>query len=466
MRRMLNSILVVILFILAFSARPAEAQQGAPFYVVQQGDTLSVLARTFGTTVEALARANAISDPSLLYPGMELIIPNYKGFQGELAVAQVSFGESLLSLASRFGLSVDQSARLNRVVNPERVYASQPWVVIKQGEEPSPGIGARLSLPRAGETRLLFAVREGINPWEIGRAERDSLSKWRLPGDLFLVSSGEPLAHAFPHPVEEVEMSPQPAVQGKTTLVRLNAAADLVVQGSLGEHELHFFPNGEGEHVALQGIHAMAEPGLYDLNLEILYEDEGVGAFRYRQPVNVTSGDYGFENINGVPAETIDPEVTEPEEAFVAELLSPVTTDRHWSGSFVFPSTYYTESFLSIFGTRRSYNWGAFQYYHTGMDFYANTGMPIQASAAGRVVFAGSLKVRGGVTYIDHGWGVYSGYFHQSEIFVTEGEQVEQGQVIGEVGGTGRSTGPHMHWEIWVGGVPVDPIDWVEGSFP
>lgn len=466
MRRTCNVILISFLLVLAFRPGHAHAQQDAPYYVVQQGDTLSVIARTFGTTVEALARANAISDPSLLYPGMELVVPGYEGFQGELTVAQISFGESLLSLAARFGLSVDQMARLNRVVNPERVYAGQPWVLIETQGSSSLASGTRRSLPHAEETRLLFAAREGVNPWTIGDGDVPALRKWRLPGAPFLVPAGDPPAHTFPAPVTHVEMSPEPAVQGKTTLIRITAEEDLFAGGSLGEHELHFFADGEGGLVALQGIHAMAEPGLYDLDLEIGYGQEAAGSYRFRQPVNVTAGDYGFENINGVPPETIDPEITEPEEAFVAELLAPVSPKRHWSGPFVFPSTYYTESFVSTFGTRRSYNWGAFQYYHTGLDFYANTGMPIQASAAGRVVFAGLLKVRGGVTYIDHGWGVYSGYFHQSEIFVEEGQFVEKGEPIGEVGGTGRSTGPHMHWEIWVGGVPVDPIDWVEGGYP
>jgi murein DD-endopeptidase MepM/ murein hydrolase activator NlpD len=466
MRRTINVILLSFILILTFRPGPVRAQQGAPYYLVRQGDTLSVIARTFGTTVEALARANAISDPSLLYPGMELVVPSYEGIQGELTIAQVSIGESLFSLASRFSLSVDQMVHLNRVVNPERVYAGQPWVVIEVAEQSLPASGAQLRLPRAGETRLLLAARQGIHPWMIGGNGTLSLRKWRLPETPFLVPGGEPLTHALPAPITTVEMTPEPAIQGKTTAIRISAEADLVLQGSLGEHELHFLPNGEGDRVVLQGIHAMAEPGLYDLELVVRYEEEEAGRFRFRQPVSVTAGDYGFENINGVPPETIDPQVTGPEEAFVAELLAPVTPERYWSGPFVFPSTYYTESFLSTFGTRRSYNWGAFQYYHTGMDFYANTGMPIQASAAGRVVFAGSLKVRGGVTYIDHGWGVYSGYFHQSEIFVEEGQFVEKGELIGEVGGTGRSTGPHMHWEIWVGGVPVDPIDWVEGGFP
>ncbi len=67
---------------------------------------------------------------------------------------------------------------------------------------------------------------------------------------------------------------------------------------------------------------------------------------------------------------------------------------------------------------------------------------------------------------IDHGWGIYSGYMHQSEILVEEGEQVEAGQLIGLVGGTGRVTGSHLHLEVWVGGVQVDPMEWLEKPFP
>jgi murein DD-endopeptidase MepM/ murein hydrolase activator NlpD len=67
---------------------------------------------------------------------------------------------------------------------------------------------------------------------------------------------------------------------------------------------------------------------------------------------------------------------------------------------------------------------------------------------------------------IDHGWGVYSAYMHQAEIKVEEGDQVQAGQVIGIVGQTGRVNGPHLHLEIWAGGVQVDPLDWLENVYP
>ena len=92
--------------------------------------------------------------------------------------------------------------------------------------------------------------------------------------------------------------------------------------------------------------------------------------------------------------------------------------------------------------------------------------MNILAPAAGTVVFAGPMTVRGNATMMDHGWGVYTGYLHQSEILVKVGDKVTPGQVIGLVGGTGRVTGPHLHWEVWVGGVQVDPLEWLETVFP
>jgi murein DD-endopeptidase MepM/ murein hydrolase activator NlpD len=67
---------------------------------------------------------------------------------------------------------------------------------------------------------------------------------------------------------------------------------------------------------------------------------------------------------------------------------------------------------------------------------------------------------------IDHGHGIYTGYMHQSEIYVKPGQAVKAGGLIGLVGGTGRVEGPHLHWEVWAGGVQVDPIDWLANSYP
>jgi hypothetical protein len=277
---------------------------------------------------------------------------------------------------------------------------------------------------------------------------------------------GEVGSDLFPGIIEKIVITPSIIEQGntETIYVRTKRAANL--EGRLGEYVLEFFPNSEiGGYNALQGIHALEEPGLYDLEIVVRSPDTDAIVSTFIHPVEVLEGDYGFQRIDGVPAETIDPANTEPEQNLVEELLAPASEDRLWEGAFDYPSQYYTEKFISTYGLRRSYNNGSYFYYHTGLDFYG-IDIPIYAPADGRVVYTGSLTVRGDTTYIDHGWGVYSGYFHQSEIYVAEGEMVERGQVIGKTGGTGRATGPHLHWEIWVGGVPVDPLDWVEMEFP
>jgi murein DD-endopeptidase MepM/ murein hydrolase activator NlpD len=233
----------------------------------------------------------------------------------------------------------------------------------------------------------------------------------------------------------------------------------------LGEYALNFFETSPGNFVALQGIHALETPGLYDLELR-LYTSQGEEiTFAYSQPIAVRDGGYGFEYLIGVPTETTDPDTIAAEDAILEPILFAASPDRLWDGPFAYPSDYYTESFLSVFGTRRDYNGGVLSFYHTGVDFYG-VDVPIFAPAPGRVVFVGEQVVRGNVTYIDHGWGVFSGYFHQSEIYVSVGDLVVAGQEIGLVGNTGRSSGPHLHWEIWVGGVPVNPLDWILIGFP
>jgi murein DD-endopeptidase MepM/ murein hydrolase activator NlpD len=100
------------------------------------------------------------------------------------------------------------------------------------------------------------------------------------------------------------------------------------------------------------------------------------------------------------------------------------------------------------------------------MDIAANMGDPVQAANRGRVALAEALKVRGNAVIIDHGLGVYSCYYHLSEIRVQKGQMIEKGQVIGLVGSTGLSTGPHLHWEMRVTGNPVNPIQWTQRAIP
>jgi len=100
--------------------------------------------------------------------------------------------------------------------------------------------------------------------------------------------------------------------------------------------------------------------------------------------------------------------------------------------------------------------------FHEGLDISASSGTPIKASASGVVEFAGKKGGYGNCVIINHGNGIKTLYAHASKLLVEEGRKVQKGDVIAKVGSTGRSTGPHLHFEVLVGGTPVDPLKYLE----
>ncbi|TVQ08528.1 MAG: M23 family metallopeptidase [Leptolyngbya sp. DLM2.Bin27] len=151
----------------------------------------------------------------------------------------------------------------------------------------------------------------------------------------------------------------------------------------------------------------------------------------------------------------------------VAAFRALVSPDRHWNGAMQRPNS---GRISTQYGVRRYYN-GVFSqdYYHRGLDYAAPTGSPVLSPAAGRIVLVGRVadgfELHGNTIGIDHGQGVLSIMIHLSRIDVNEGDRVQPGQVIGAVGNTGASTGPHLHWGLYVNGVCVDPAPWLAGRF-
>lgn len=146
----------------------------------------------------------------------------------------------------------------------------------------------------------------------------------------------------------------------------------------------------------------------------------------------------------------------------VAAFKQIVSPEKFWAGPFLRPSQ---GRVSSEYGVRRYYN-GVFaeNYYHRGIDYAAPTGTPVVAPAAGKIALTGRVadgfELHGNTIGLDHGQGVESIFIHLSRIDVQEGDFVEAGQVIGSIGNTGASTGPHLHWGLYVNGVAVDPAPW------
>ncbi len=167
-----------------------------------------------------------------------------------------------------------------------------------------------------------------------------------------------------------------------------------------------------------------------------------------------------------VPADLLpllDPRVRDDEDAQLAPTYARVTRPRLWDGRFLLPVE---GPIITQFGEIRSYNGGPPTGHHGGVDFAAAAGRPVLAPAQGRVALVDQARLRGTMIVLDHGLGVFTTYAHLSEVDVHIGQEVQRGQPIGKVGSTGLSTGPHLHWELRVGGVLVNPLEWTERSLP
>lgn len=117
----------------------------------------------------------------------------------------------------------------------------------------------------------------------------------------------------------------------------------------------------------------------------------------------------------------------------------------------------------SPFGLRRFFN-GEERNPHSGLDFAVGAGKPIKAPAAGKVVLIGDYFFNGKTVFVDHGQGLISMFCHMSRVDVKVGQQLPRGGVVGRVGATGRATGPHMHWNVSLNDVRVDPAIFI-GAF-
>ncbi|MBI3760416.1 MAG: peptidoglycan DD-metalloendopeptidase family protein [Chloroflexi bacterium] len=455
----------------------AFAQSSGPAYVIQPGDTLFAIAQRFGTTVDELEAANPGVNPNALIVGGRLIIPGFPNVSGTLQFHVVELGETLDSIARRFSIARDDLVRLNRIVNPKAIYLGQS-LVYAQGSTPPKTQGERLRLLPEGGTLAAFAAAANMNPWALATLNSLASPALTLDGHPILIPDPA-VSNGLPWPLTSFSVNPPAGTQGRTLEIKIEASQPITLTGTFAQfgaatpsadvspraclypfHTLHFATEADAA-VALQGVCALAEPGTYEISLTAT--DQAGSGVDFSQLILVTAGSYAKEELRVAP-ETLDPAIVQPEVEAVRAVATGFTPTRTWDGVFKAPSQ---GDFRSYFGTRRSYNGGPFDSFHGGLDYSGPIGTPITAPAPGVVVLVEpNFKVYGGVTFIDHGWGVYTGYLHQSKIEVAVGDRVSTGQEIGQVGNTGRVTGPHLHWEVWVGGIQVDPLEWLERSFP
>ncbi len=408
-----GGVLAILLFAALLTARPLHAQEDAGSYTVAAGDTLGAIAARFGVTVDALASANAIDDPNRIRVGQVLFIPNADGTLSAPALASITTtasvradaGDTLATLAARYQVDPALIAELNGAPSSRRLFPGQPVQVPAQAAPPATAnFGA----------------------------------------------------------ITAVELS-ESIVQGRTGRLYVTSSRPLELIGRWNGQPLNFIALDDAGYrqFAFIAVDALLDPGVYPL--EVGYTTaRGVELILPRQ-VEVTAGPYGFQEIvvSQDKADVLTPDVVAAERDRVVAIWSQQSPSLYWQERFRRPiSADYPTT--SPFGTRRNYSVADIGSFHAGQDFGAPEGTLIFAPAPGVVVLAEPLAVRGNAVIIDHGAGALTGYWHMSEMKVTAGMEVAAGDVLGLVGNTGLSTGAHLHWELRIDGIAVDPMQFLD----
>ena len=396
--------LIVVAVPVATNAAPP---QGTPdTYIVQAGDTLFVIAARYHTTVAAIKQLNGLGNNDTIQVGQKLLVP-----VGDNAGA----GAPALALTTH-----------TYIVQPEDTLAriaSRYGVTVRAVEQ----------LNGLANANLIVA----------GQA-------LAIPANPNLVKPG-------------LLIEPTTARQGGTVLVQLTRPELAAVKGMFNNRAIEF-TRSAGYFYALLGVSRCAKIAPAPLTLTLTDTDGQTTT--ETATIQIAAATFAVQQIT-LPAgkgALLDNALQVREGTQLVELVNQRTPARLWSGAWRLPVV---GPISSAFGTRRSYNGGAVGACgHEGTDFDVDAGVLVHAPARGKVMFAAATQVRGNLVVLDHGAGIFSAYYHLAAIDTQVGQIVAPGTLLGKVGTTGLSTGPHLHWSMWVNGEYVDPLEWTRRALP
>jgi len=441
-------------------AQPTPESQPPPdlpgTHIVREGETLVSIAEQYGTSVDVLQTVNQISDPGMLQVGQPLLIP---GGEGEVVatIHTIQVGDTLRGLAIAYHTTPMTIAKTNRLINPYHLAAGQGLVILSYtgSAEPDEVRGTSV-LVQEGDSLLTISAEYNRSPAEVLAANDLSYPATLFPGQRLRLPDEERFQF-LPNPWKHLWMYPLPAIQGEAVAIYVRSMLLGQPEGFFAGQAVTFTPYEDG-YVALVGLGAFTEPGVHELEIRITGSERPWPPFK--QEVQILSGGYGTQYIT-IPVELaslLEPEVRVEDEAALSTAYTQVSDTPYWDGPFQLPVT--NTVVTAGYGDSRSYNGGPIEIYHSGVDFAGGIGTPINAPAAGTVVFSDTLQLFGKALVIDHGLGIMTGYYHLSNVVVKVGEQVEVGQLIAEGGSSGLSSGPHLHWDLRVANVSVNGLKW------
>lgn len=217
-----------------------------------------------------------------------------------------------------------------------------------------------------------------------------------------------------------------------------------------------FFAVGPNAQRALIGVPLDTEPGRYTLTLL------GVDPALRDQALEIATKTFTTENVNFTQEKTALMLSERRESKIIGAAKLFQSRDQQWESVFMYPVD---GPVIGEYGIKRLRNGTIVAGFHKGIDLRAAKGTPLLASNAGTVMMASRFKAHGNTVMINHGQGVMTIYLHMDTIAVKVRQKVRKGQEIGTVGATGLATAPHVHFQVFVHGVPVDPKPWMETEF-
>ncbi|HEX4169464.1 MAG TPA: M23 family metallopeptidase [Bryobacteraceae bacterium] len=248
---------------------------------------------------------------------------------------------------------------------------------------------------------------------------------------------------------QSFRIEPSAVKQGRVVRVYGNTRA---CKASLDHREIRLFAQENGGVMGLMPVGVLTRPGVYELQ----WMDQS-GATIHNEQVVIGNAHYARQNVV-MPKSIAQLHSTPDERDTVSTFLKEVSPVRYWTEPFETPIP---GCVTSPFGVTRLNNGKLTGDFHAGLDQRGPFGSPIHAVTDGVVKVVQQFSLHGGTVAIDHGQGLESMYLHMSKFKAKEGQAVKKGDVIGYVGSTGRSTGPHLHWALYVYGEPVSPLQWV-----
>lgn len=242
--------------------------------------------------------------------------------------------------------------------------------------------------------------------------------------------------------------------QGQVLLVHVPVKGQpMDIAGRFLSRRVPFFQGASGP-VGLLGIDMQDAPGTHELSIDVT---DSQGSKRLSFNVLVMKEKYPVQHLT-LPKDKVDLDDeslvrVKAEQEQVKTALEEVSPERFWEGGFVEPVH---GTISGAFGRVRIIN-GQARSPHNGEDIAAPLGAEVLAMNDGVARLTVDHFFSGKGVFLDHGLGLYSMYFHLSDITVQNGDRVKRGQVIGKVGASGRATGPHLHWGVRLNGARVNP---------